>query len=104
MTFTRANHARVEWKTMIYAIRKRIEREGLNLRGFIWTAEISEKLHYHFHLCVAIDRVNWKTIPERLKFENLWGQRTEIDFVKKRLSERTASFVIKNLATYVNFF
>ena len=95
LTFTRANHARVEWKTMIYAIRKRIEREGLNLRGFIWTAEISENLHYHFHLCIAIDRVNWKTIPERMKFENLWGQRTEIDFVKKNVRHYMAKYFAK---------
>jgi hypothetical protein len=72
-----------------------MKREGLNLRGFIWTAEISDNLHFHYHLCIAIDRVNWKTIPERLKFEKAWGQRTEIDFVKKNVRHYMAKYFAK---------
>lgn len=95
MTFTRANYARIEWKDMIRLMRKRFEREGIKIRGFIWTAEISKNLHYHFHLCMAIDRVNWSKIPERMKFESLWGQRTEIDFVKKNVRHYMAKYFAK---------
>jgi hypothetical protein len=95
LTFTRANYSKIEWKKMIDAIRKRIEREGLKIRGFIWTAEISDNLHYHFHLCISIDRVNWKTIPERMKFDDLWGQRTQIDFVKKNVRHYMAKYFAK---------
>jgi hypothetical protein len=95
LTFTRATHSRLLWKDMIDLIKVRMKREGLNLRGFIWTAEISDNLHFHYHLCIAIDRVNWKTIPERLKFEKAWGQRTEIDFVKKNVRHYMAKYFAK---------
>lgn len=95
LTFTRANYARIEWKDMIDSIKVRMKREGLNLRGFIWTAEISDNLHFHYHICLCIDRVKWSTIPERMKFENLWGQRTEIDFVKKNIRHYMAKYFAK---------
>ena len=94
-TFTRANYARLEWKQMMDVVVEYLKRLGLERRGYVWTSEISEDLHYHFHLCVAIDRVKWKTIPPSLKFETIWGQRTEIDFVKKNIRHYMAKYFAK---------
>lgn len=94
-TFTRANYARLEWKQMMDVVVEYLKRLGLERRGYVWTAEVSEDLHYHFHLCVAIDRVKWKTIPPSLKFENIWGQRTEVDFVKKNVRHYMAKYFAK---------
>ena len=95
LTFTSANNARIIWRDMVHLIKKRYEREGIKIRGFIWTAEVSEKLHWHYHLCLATDRVQWKKIPARMKFEKLWGQRTEIDFVKKNVRHYMAKYFAK---------
>jgi hypothetical protein len=35
-------------------------------------------------------------IPEELKFEDLWGQRTEIDFVKKNIRHYMAKYFAKH--------
>jgi len=97
LTFTRANYARLPWVYMVKIILQYFKRAGLNVRGHIWTAEISDKLHWHYHMCIATDRVNWKLsgVPKELKFENLWGQRTEIDFVKKNVRHYMAKYFAK---------
>lgn len=94
-TFTRANYSRIDWKQMTEIVSKYLKRLGYMVRGYVWTAEISNDMHYHFHLCVAIDRVQWKTIPESLKFEKIWGQRTEIEFVKKNVRHYMAKYFAK---------
>jgi len=97
MTFTRANHAKLRWGIMCKLVVKYFKRLGINVRGQIWTAEVSDSFHWHYHLCIATDRVNWKDsgIPPSLKFENLWGQRTEIDFVKKNVRHYMAKYFAK---------
>lgn len=86
LTFTRMDFANIDFSGMLdnikYGITKRL---GIRLRGYVWVLEISERLHAHYHLCIAIDRCNFKNIPNELKFEKLWGQRTQITFVKKTI-------------------
>ncbi len=60
--------------------REQLERP---VRGYFWSLEVSSNLHLHYHLCVAIDRLNVKQLPKELKFDLLWGQRTEVKFIKK---------------------
>jgi hypothetical protein len=95
-TFTQANKANLAWKDMVENISLRFKRIGCPIRGYVWTAEISENLHFHYHICVAIDRVKWKKIPKQLKFESLWGKRTEIDFVKKNVRHYMAKYFAKH--------
>jgi len=95
LTFTNANKCK-EWKIMMHIISEYFKREGNKILDYVWTAEVSENLHFHYHLCIAIDRVKWNKIPERLKFESLWGQRTEIDFVKKNVRHYMAKYFAKS--------
>ena len=39
--------------------------------------------HIHYHLVVAINRLEVKEIPKELMFDDLWGQITNVQFVKK---------------------
>jgi hypothetical protein len=97
LTFTRANHARLTWKIMAKLIMQYFKRLGIEVRGHIWTAEVSDLLHWHYHICIATNRVNFKEsgIPIELKFDTLWGQRTEIDFVKKNVRHYMAKYFAK---------
>lgn len=107
LTFTRANYARLKWNTMSKLIVKYFKRLGIDVLGHIWTAEIGEStfnvtgnpldLHWHYHICIATNRVNFKgkEIPPSLKFDSIWGQRTEIDFIKKNVRHYMAKYFAK---------
>jgi len=97
LTFTRANYSRMKWNTMSKLIMQYFKRLGIDVRGHIWTAEISDSLHWHYHICISTNRVNFKEtgIPPSLKFDSLWGQRTEIDFVKKNVRHYMAKYFAK---------
>jgi len=111
LTFTRADFANLEWKIMIKIIVQYFKRAGLNLRGHIWTSEIGTKtydktknpkdLHWHYHVCICIDRKKFDRIPKLIKFDNIWGQRTEIDFVKKNVRHYLAKYFAKNNARVI---
>lgn len=96
LTFTRANQARVTFRQMLDNARKRFKAQDVSVRGFIWTAEVSEKLHWHYHVCFAVDRVSWSKIPQWMKFNNLWGQRTGIEFVRKNVKHYMAKYFAKH--------
>jgi hypothetical protein len=103
LTFTRANFARLTWHTMSKLVMQYFKRLGMDVLGHVWTAEISESLHWHYHICVSTKRVDFRKsgIPEGLKFEDLWGQRTEIDFVKKNIRHYMAKYFAKHNARAV---
>jgi hypothetical protein len=96
LTFTRTNHAKKSWHSMVKIVKNYFEREGNKVLDYLWTSEVSEDLHWHYHLAIAIDRVQWKKIPKRFFFERLWGQRTEIDFVKKNIRHYMAKYFAKS--------
>lgn len=96
LTFTRANYARVTFRRMLFYARKRFKAHNVSVRGIVWTAEVSEKLHWHYHLCVAVDRVSWSTIPGWIKFNKLWGQRTGVEFVKKNVRNYMSKYFAKH--------
>ena len=98
LTFTAMNKAKLSFKTMLKVIREYFKRIGFPIRGFIWTLEVSENLHAHYHIAIATDRMNLKgkEIPELLKFDNIWGMRTEIDFVKKNVKHYMSKYFAKH--------
>lgn len=97
ITFTRANYSRLSFKQMNNIIKKYYQREGIDIRGFIWTYEISKEYHYHYHLCLATNRINikGKALSHKFKFDYLWGQRTELEFVKKDIRHYLAKYFAK---------
>jgi hypothetical protein len=97
LTFTRANHSRITWVTMVDIVTEYYKRLGIPVKGHIWTAEVSENMHWHYHLCIATNRVNMKgkQLPAQLKFEGLWGQRVQVDFVKKNVRHYMAKYFAK---------
>jgi hypothetical protein len=97
LTFTNAQKCR-PFKEMINVVRKYFKRANMEIRGFVWTNEISGNLHWHYHLCVAVNRVNLRggKIPKLLKFDKIWGQRTEIDFVKKNVTGYMKKYFAKS--------
>ena len=97
LTFTRSNYANLSFKQMNDIVLKYYKREGIQVRGFLWTYEISKDYHWHYHLCLATDRVNirGKSLPMKLKFDNLWGQRTKLEFVKKNIRHYMAKYFAK---------
>lgn len=104
LTFTRANQSRLQWKVMVQIVNDYFKRSGIPVRGYLWTAEVSESLHFHYHLCIATNRADMrgKHLPELLKFQDLWGQRTEVDFVKKNVRHYMAKYFAKCNARVMN--
>jgi len=96
LTFTRANYASKSFVSMVKIVKNYFERNGTPVLDYIWTSEVSENNHWHYHLAIAINRVTWKTIPKNFLFEKLWGQRTEIDFVKKNIKHYMAKYFAKS--------
>jgi hypothetical protein len=97
LTFTQANKAKIPFNTMSKIVVQYYKRLGIDVRGHIWTAEVSNNLHWHYHLCVATDRVKLEggKFPELLKFDNIWGQYTDIDFVKKNIKHYMSKYFAK---------
>lgn len=90
-TFTRANYSSKTIATMLECVRKRLKVLKWPLRGYIWVLESKKNqnmeggYHVHYHLVIAVDRVNIVKIPNELKVENLWGQRTGVEFIRKTI-------------------
>lgn len=97
MTFTRLTHSKILFSDLIddikYHLIKQLDRP---VRGYFWALEVSEKYHLHYHLCVAIDRLTVKKIPKELKFEKLWGQRTQVTFIKKSVRGYLSKYLAKD--------
>jgi hypothetical protein len=77
--------------------KQRLKRNGVNVRGFLWVLEISEKGHIHYHSIVATDRLNYKggKIPEFLKMNDIWKSHTRIEFIKKEVRYYLACYFTK---------
>lgn len=88
-TFTRMEYARQDMSSMLDAVKVRYRALKRPIRGYLWVLELKKNddmefgYHIHYHLVVAIDRLNVKKIPAELKFEDLWGQRTGVAFIYK---------------------
>ena len=89
LTFTRMDYARLDISDMIDNIKVRFSSYGKPILGFFWNLELKENKKFesgfniHYHILVITDRFLITEIPDQLKFEDLWGQRTGIGFVHK---------------------
>lgn len=101
ITFTRANYASESFRRTLDAVKLRFKRFGYPVRGFVWTAEVSPNGHWHYHLCIATDRIHLMKIPKALKFNSIWGQRTGIEFVKKNVKHYMAKYFAKHNARVI---
>jgi hypothetical protein len=89
-------------RTMVECAKSRYESLGWPIRGFLWALELkaNENLdggyHIHYHLVVAVDRVRITEIPSALKFEDLWGQRTGVEFITKSIRSYLSKYLYKS--------
>ena len=95
-TFTRINYSKKDMATMVECAKRRYKSLKRPIRGFIWVLEVSETNHIHYHFIVAIDRFEVKKIPEELKFQDLWGQRTGVEFIRKSVKSYLTKYLYKS--------
>jgi len=101
-TFTRSDYSKKDMKTMVECAKRRYGVLKRQIRGYLWVLELkrNEKMqsgfHIHYHLVVATDRLNVKKIPDQLKFEDLWGQRTGVEFIKKSVRGYLSKYLYKS--------
>jgi hypothetical protein len=91
-------HTEMEVKDLIEVLKARFKRRGAKMLGYIWTFEISPDLHPHYHLAVAVERMNLKgkTLPKYLFLDKVWSARTQVDFVKKNIKHYLSKYFAKN--------
>jgi len=81
------------------AYRKRLEREGHKVLGFLKLVDVGwqgEKVH--FHLAVAVPRMKLKVLPDYLKPDKgLWPYLTRVEFVKWDVEKYLANYLKKPL-------
>ena len=101
-TFTRMNYAKNDMRRMLDSIKYRYEALNRPIRGFLWALEIKENkkmeggYHIHYHLIVAVDRFQVQRMPKELMFEDLWGQRTDVEFIKKSVRGYLSKYLYKS--------
>jgi plasmid rolling circle replication initiator protein Rep len=89
-------------RRMLDNVKYRYEKINRPIRGYVWALELKENegmqsgYHIHYHLVVAVDRFNIQRIPNELKFEDLWGQRTGIEFIKKSVRSYLSKYLYKS--------
>ena len=98
VTLTAYDKAQCDIKQFLDAVKFRLKYNNRNVLGYIWTLEVSENNHAHYHMCFATERVNivGGCIPDVFKFESLWGARTEIEFVKKNVRHYLSKYFAKH--------
>lgn len=96
LTITRANCANTDIRDFLRQYYKRFERRNLPILGYLWVSEVSDNYHWHYHVILAFPRVKWKSIPNWIKPNSIWGQRTKIEFVKKSVSAYLGKYVGKD--------
>lgn len=96
-TLTLANQSQVDIRTAVKNYRRRLNRNGVNVRGLLWVLEISENSHIHYHILCATNRLNYKgmKMPVFLKFNDLWGCRTKAEFIKHDVRYYLATYFTK---------
>lgn len=83
---------------VIDALKLRCKRNGKPILGYVWISEVSEDLHWHYHIAIAVDRINVKdkSLPDYLKIDNLWPSRTGVEFVRNSIRHYMSKYFAKN--------
>jgi|JI10StandDraft_1071094.scaffolds.fasta_scaffold67790_2 hypothetical protein len=105
-TFTQLDLAGKDMRSMIDIVKCRYKSIGRKLKGYFWVLEISSPdkqknlsgFHLHYHLVVIVDRLNIKggKMPNALKLNDAWGQRTQVEFIKSSLEGLLIGYLGKN--------
>ena len=102
-TFTRLNEADCDIRSVIDILKARYNSIGRKIRGYFWVLEVSHPkkgsdFHLHYHLVVFVDRLNIKggKMPEALKLNDVWGQRTSVEFLRKSLEGFLLGYLSKS--------
>jgi len=105
ITLTSMDKARITIRELIDILKYRI-RVGLNreVLAYIWTLEVSENIHCHYHLCLAVKRVDMKgkKFSDYVKLEKVWGCRSQFDFVKKDVKRYLSKYFAKDQSRILN--
>lgn len=104
LTLTRCNISPITIDQFIDAMQKRFLRHKIPVLGYFWVNEVSEGYHHHYHIAIAIKRVNFRKLPAWIKFDDIWGQGTTIQFIKKSVKAYLGKYIGKsNIARLRNF-
>jgi hypothetical protein len=106
ITLTQANVAlsNTNIRDAINVIRKRFERHNIRVLAHLWVSEISHKGHWHYHIAITTERVQWKHIPQWAKFNDLWTRRTQIEFIRKSIASYLGKYIGKdNMGRMIGF-
>lgn len=101
-TFTRIEYAKKDMRRMIDKVKLHYVALNRPIRGYLWALELKQNenmdggYHIHYHLVVAINRIYVKEIPEELKFQDLWGQRTGVEFIKRSVRSYLSKYLYKS--------
>lgn len=97
-TLTLANQSRTDIRDAFNTFKMRLKRQGINLMGYVWVLEISDKLHVHYHALICTERINikGKGIPNYLKMNEIWGCRTQVQFADTHIRNYLAKYFTKN--------
>lgn len=100
-TFSRADYSKTDMRRMLDNIKYRYKIINREILGYLWAVEFAPNenmingFHIHYHLIVAIKRIQVTEIPEALKFNDLWGQRTGVEFIKKSVRNYLSKYLYK---------
>lgn len=103
-TLTQADYATTDIRSMIDVAKYRYSALKRKIRGYFWTLEVSTPeqdaigYHPHYHLVIACDRLNFRGqgMSDYLKFDDVWGQRTQVQFVRKNIRHYLSGYFAKN--------
>lgn len=98
-------HTEVDIKAAIEVLKLRLARHGKKVLGYIWTFEISEDLHPHYHIAVAVERMNIRggKLPKYMFIDDYWSARTQVAFVKKNIRHYLSKYFAKNNFRALNY-
>lgn len=103
-TLTQANNSTEKLSVTLDAIKKRFKRHNIPILGHLWVSEVSKNGHWHYHLAVATKRIYWKQIPKWAKVDDLWGRRTQIEFIRKSIGAYLGKYIGKdNIGRIITF-
>lgn len=95
-TLTQANESSQKVSVTINSLKMRFERHNTPVLGYFWVSEISNKGHWHYHLAIATKRVKFKKLPQWIKPDDVWGRRTQVQFIKKSIGAYLSKYIGKD--------